>query len=193
MAKGGGVQTTFSLKYMKKLIKLIDSLSGFSGWIAGIMIFISMVLIIAEIIWRTGFSSTLYIVDEYAGYLMTMITFCGLAYTLRERGHIRMMMLPRFIKGRAHVIFNMVCFSIGFFFCIALTWFTFVFFLDSFVSGTKSMHVSETYLAIPQFFMPLGAALMSLQFLAEFLKGVAILRGDTEGLRIHEETADLGR
>ena len=187
------MQTTFSLKYMKKLIKLIDSLSGFSGWIAGIMIFISMVLIIAEIIWRTGFSSTLYIVDEYAGYLMTMITFCGLAYTLRERGHIRMMMLPRFIKGRAHVIFNMVCFSIGFFFCIALTWFTFVFFLDSFVSGTKSMHVSETYLAIPQFFMPLGAALMSLQFLAEFLKGVAILRGDTEGLRIHEETADLGR
>lgn len=193
MAKGGGVQTTFSLKYMKKLIKLIDSLSGFSGWIAGIMIVIAMVLIVAEIIWRTGFSSTLYIADEYAGYLMTMITFCGLAYTLRERGHIRMMMLPRFIKGRAHVIFNMVCFSIGIFFCIALTWFTFVFFLDSFVSGTKSMHVSETYLAIPQFFMPLGAALMSLQFLAEFLKGVAIFRGDTEGLRIHEETADLGR
>lgn len=55
------------------------------------------------------------------------------------------------------------------------------------------MHVSETYLAIPQFFMPLGAALMSLRFLSEFLKGVAMLRGDTEGLRIHEETADLGR
>lgn len=108
-------------KYIKKIIKIIDNLSGFSGWIAGMMIFIAMVLIVAEIIWRTGFSRTLYITDEYAGYLMTMITSCGLAYTLRERGHIRMMMLPRFIKGRAHIIFNMVCFAVGFFFCIALT------------------------------------------------------------------------
>ena len=107
------MQTTFSLKYMKKLIRLIDNLSGFSGWVAGIMIVIAMVLIVAEIIWRTGFSSTLYIVDEYAGYIMTMVTFCGLAYTLRERGHIRMMMLPRFIKGRAHIIFNMGCFADG--------------------------------------------------------------------------------
>jgi TRAP-type C4-dicarboxylate transport system permease small subunit len=193
MAKGGGVQTTFSLKYMKKLIRLIDNLSELSGWIAGIMIVIAMILIVAEITFRTGFSSTLYIVDEYAGYLMTMITFCGLAYTLRERGHIRMMMLPRFIKGRAHVIFNMVCFAVGFFFCIALTWYTYIFFWDSFANGTKSMQISETYLAIPQFFMPLGAALMSLQFLAEFLKGVAMLRGDTTGLNIHEETAELGR
>ena len=55
------------------------------------------------------------------------------------------------------------------------------------------MHVSETYLAIPQFFMPFGSFLLTLQFLAEFLKGVAMLRGDTEGLRILEETDDLGR
>ena len=187
------MQTTGSLKCMKKIIKIIDNISGFSGWIAGIFIVVAMILIVAEIIWRTGLSSTLYIADEYAGYIMVMLTFCGLAYTLRERGHIRMMMLPRFIKGRAHIIFNMVCFAVGFVFCIALTWFTFVFFLDSYVSGTKSMHVSETYLAIPQFFMPFGAALMSLQFLAEFLKGVVMLRGDTEGLRILEERDDLGR
>jgi hypothetical protein len=34
---------------------------------------------------------------------------------------------------------------------------------------------------------------MTLQFLAEFLKGIAMLRQDTEGLRILEETDDLGR
>ncbi|MCK9197732.1 MAG: TRAP transporter small permease [Syntrophales bacterium] len=178
---------------MKKIINFIDNLSGLSGWLAGIMTVVALVLVVAEIIWRTGFSSTLYISDEFAGYLMAMLTFCGLAYTLRERGHIRMMMLPHFLKGRVRIIFNMVCFVIGFIFCIALTWFTYVFFLDSYVSGSKSMHVSETYLAIPQFSMPLGAALMTLQFLAEFLKGVAMLRGGTEGLRIHEETDELGR
>jgi len=85
---------------MKRIINLIDGLSGFSGWLAGIMMAVAMLLVVGEIIWRTGFSSTLYITDEYSGYLMTMVTFCGLAYTLRERGHIRMMMLPHFLKGR---------------------------------------------------------------------------------------------
>ena len=178
---------------MKRIIRIIDGLSGLSGWLAGIMMFAAMVLVVAEIVWRTGFSGTLYITDEYSGYLMTMLTFSGLAYTLRERGHIRMMMLPHFLKGRIRIIFNMVCFVAGFVFCIAFTWFTYEFFWDSYVNGSRSMHVSETYLAIPQFFMPCGAALMTLQFLAEFLKGVAMLRGDTEGLRILEESDELGR
>lgn len=81
---------------MKKIINFIDHLSGFSGWVAGIMTAIAMILVAGEIVYRTGFSRTLYVTDEYSGYLMTMVTFCGLAYTLRERGHIRMMMLPHF-------------------------------------------------------------------------------------------------
>jgi TRAP-type C4-dicarboxylate transport system permease small subunit len=178
---------------MKKIINFIDKLSGISGWIAGIMTAIAMILVAGEIVYRTGFSKTLYVVDEYSGYLMTMVTFCGLAYTLRERGHIRMMMLPHFLKGRPRIIFDMVCFVVGFFFCIAFTWYTFEFFWDSVVSESRSMHISETYLAIPQFFMPFGALLMTLQFLAEFLKSAAMLRGDTQGLRILEEAGDLGR
>ena len=163
---------------MKKIINLIDRISAFSGWMAGIMMVIALVLTVAEIITRACFSKTLYVTDEYSGYLMAMLTFCGLAYTLRERGHIRMMMLPHFIKGRNRVILNMVCYVVGFIFCIALTWFTFEFFWDSVVNESSSMHVSETYLAIPQFFMAFVALLMTMQFLAEFLKAVAILRED---------------
>ena len=178
---------------MKRIINIIDGISGFHGWVAGIMMAVALIITVVEIVYRSGFSRTIYITDEYSGYLMAMLTFCGLAYTLRERGHIRMMMLPHFIKGRTRIVFDMVCFTVGFVFCVALTWYTYEFFWDSFVNGSKSMHVSETYLAIPQFFMPLGSLLMALQFLAEFLKGAAMMRGDTEGLRILEETDELGR
>jgi len=90
-------------------------------------------------------------------------------------------------------MYNMACFVVGFLFCAALTAFTGEFFWDSVVNETQSMQISETYLAIPQAFLPIGALLMTLQFAAEFLKGLAVLRGDTEGLRILEETDDLGR
>ena len=178
---------------MKKLINLLDGLSIAGGWLAGILMMLAMLLVIGEIVIRSFFSGTLYIADEYSGYLMAMLTFMGLAYTLRERGHIRMMFLPHVIKGRAHVVFNMACFVVGFLFCAALTSYTWDFFWDSVVSESRSMQISETYLAIPQAFLPLGSALLTLQFLAEFLKGVAILRQDTEGIHVLEEADDLGR
>lgn len=178
---------------MKKLINLLDGLSGAGGWLAGILMVLALLLVMGEVVIRSAFSGTLYVADEYAGYLMAMLTFAGLAYTLRERGHIRMMFLPHILKGRAHILFNMACFVVGFLFCAALTAYTWEFFWDSVVSQSQSMQISETYLAIPQAFLPLGSLLMTLQFLAEFLKGVTILRQDTEGVRILEEADDLGR
>ncbi len=178
---------------MKRIIKIIDGISGISGWLAGIMMIAALILVMGEVIMRSGLDKTLYITDEYSGYLMATLTFCGLAYTLRERGHIRIMILPHFVKGRPHIIFNMICYLIGIVFCVALTWFTYEFFWDSVENESRSMHVSETFLAIPQFFMPFGSLLMALQFFAEFMKSVAVLRGDTEGIHIMEETDELGR
>lgn len=178
---------------MKKIINIIDKISGFHGWLAGVMMIAALILVIGEVYMRTALDKTLYITDEYSGYLMATLTFCGMAYTLRERGHIRIMILPHFVKGRPHIIFNIICYLIGIVFCAALTYFTYEFFWDSVANESRSMHVSETYLAIPQFFMPLGSMIMALQFLAELLKSIALLRGDAEGLHIMEETDELGR
>jgi hypothetical protein len=71
---------------MKKLINLIDNLSGIGGWVAGILMAVALVISVGEIIFRSFLHSTLYIADEYTGYLMAMLTFMGLGYTLRERG-----------------------------------------------------------------------------------------------------------
>jgi TRAP-type C4-dicarboxylate transport system permease small subunit len=91
------------------------------------------------------------------------------------------------------VIFNMVCMLIGLVFCVGLVWFTGEFFWDSVVNQTQSMQITETYMAIPQAFLPIGSFFLLLQFLSELLKGVAVLRQDTAGLRILEETDELGR
>jgi TRAP-type C4-dicarboxylate transport system permease small subunit len=178
---------------MKTFINAIDRISGFGGWTAGVLMVAALVIGISEIVTRYAFGKTLYVADEYSGYLMAMLTFLGLAYTLRERGHIRMMFVVHFLKGRRRVIFNMICMSVGFLFSLGLLRFTGEFFWDSVVNRTQSMQITETYLAIPEVFLPIGSFFLLLQFLAEFLKGVAVLRGDTAGLRILEETDELGR
>jgi TRAP-type mannitol/chloroaromatic compound transport system permease small subunit len=78
-------------------------------------------------------------------------------------------------------------------FGLALTLFTFQFFWDSILTGSQSMQISETYLAVPQFFMPFGAAILTLQFLSETLKTVLIIKGDTDGLPLRQAAENLGR
>ncbi len=178
---------------MKRLVKWADTLSGFLGALAGVMLCSGLALIVAEIVVRSAFHHTLFITEEYAGYLMCGLTFCALGYTLRERGHIRMTFLLRVVTGRRRLYLDIICFSVGLLFCAALTYYTGVFFWDSVVNESQSMQISETYLAVPQFFMPLGTLFMTVQFGGELLRTVAMLRGDTDGLKLYEEIDGLGR
>jgi TRAP-type C4-dicarboxylate transport system permease small subunit len=178
---------------MKTFINAADRISGFGGLSAGIMTVAALVIVVSEIVTRTFFDRTLYISDEYSGYLMSMMTFMGLAYTLRERGHIRMMFFLNVLKGRARLKYNMVCTLAGFLFSVVLVYFTWEFFWDSVVNKTQSMQITETYMAIPQAFLPLGSFFLLIQFLSEFLKCVAILRHETSGIRILDDTDGLGR
>lgn len=178
---------------MKQLIRTIDGLSGLMGGLAGIMLCIGLVLTCGEILLRTAFDRTLYITDEYSGYLMCGLTFCALSYTLKEKGHIRMTLIHGLIKDRKRDYLDTICFLVGGIFSAFLTLYTWDLFRDSVATGSQSMQISATYLAIPQFFMPFGAGVLTLQFFSEFLKSLLILRGDTAGLVLREEIKDLGR
>jgi TRAP-type C4-dicarboxylate transport system permease small subunit len=178
---------------VKAVIRAVNAFSGFGGWLAVIMICLALGLALSEILARSLFNKTLYITEEYSGYLMCTLTFCSLAYTLRERGHIRMVFLLRALPARGRHFLNLACHGVGLVFGIGFTAFCSLFFWDSVVSGSQSMQVSETYLAIPQAFMPLGALMLTLQFLGEVFKDILIIRGDTAGLMLTEEADDLGR
>jgi TRAP-type C4-dicarboxylate transport system permease small subunit len=178
---------------MKRLVRTIDTIAAVSGGLSGVMLCMGLALTFTEIILRTAFSSTLFITEEYSGYLMCGLTFCGLGYTLREKGHIRMTFLYRIVAGRHRRYLDLACYATGCLFCAAITGFTGEFFWDSVVTQSQSMQISETYLAIPQFFMPFGAFIMTLQFLSEFFKTILVIKGNADGLSVLEEAEDLGR
>ncbi|MDK2823390.1 MAG: TRAP-type transport system small permease protein [Clostridia bacterium] len=164
---------------MEKIIRFCERVSQGSGILAGVMMLIGLSLVLIEIVIRTLFDKTLYITEEYTGYLMVAITFMGLAYTLKEKGHIRMVFLHKILKGKARIILDIYSFTIGFIFFAIVTFTTTNFFWDSVVSQSRSMQISETYLAIPQFFMPLGSFIITLQFAAELIRAIIQLRMGT--------------
>jgi TRAP-type C4-dicarboxylate transport system permease small subunit len=177
---------------MEKIVRIIDRISNIFGYIAGAMMLIGVTLVLSEIIARALFDKTLYITEEYTGYLMVAITFFGLAYTLKEKGHIRMVFLHKVIKGKFRVYLDIYTFTIGLIVFILITITSFNFFWDSVISQTRSMQISETYLAVPQSAMPLGSLIIALQFFSELIKSIINLRsGNIEEDKV--ESQALGR
>ncbi|MEH7342438.1 TRAP transporter small permease subunit [Bacillus sp. JJ1532] len=171
---------------MEKMIRIVDNTNKVFAYIAGTMLVLSVVLIMGEIVARSVFNSTIYITTEYTAYFMVAITFLGLAFTLKEKGHIRMVFLYKVFKGvKARMILDIYSYVVGLAAFLIITIATFQFFWDSLVSGTQSMQLTKTYLAIPQFILPLGSLLLTLQFIAEISK--TVLRYRSGELEINEE------
>lgn len=177
---------------MEKFVRLCDKIAHINGITAGLMMLAGLALILIEIVIRTLFSATLYITEEYTSYLMVGITFLALSFTLKERGHIRMVFLHASLKGKARIALDIYAFTAGMVLCAVITLTTFNFFWDSVVTQSRSMQISQTYLAIPQFFMPLGAFMLTLQFAAELVRSMLNLRSDNAA--VHKiESSSLGR
>jgi TRAP-type mannitol/chloroaromatic compound transport system permease small subunit len=161
---------------MEKVIRLLDRISDFFGFTAGIMMIFGFSLVLIEIVLRTLFTKTLYITSEYTAYMTAGITFLGLAYTLKEGGHIRMTFLHSFLKGKSVIILDIITFIIGVIFFSVVAYITGKFALGSYEIGSRSMQITRTLLWIPQSLLPVGSSVMAIQFVSEILKAIEDLR-----------------
>lgn len=155
---------------MKGLVSFIDRLSNVGAYLSGLMMIVGLTLVVTEILIRGLFTKTLYITEEYTGYLMAGLTYFALGYTLKEDGHIRMTFLLHVLPPRKRLLLEVVCLVIGLLFSLTLTYLTFGLFRDSLLTGTKAMSISETPLAIPHSLLPIGSLIMTLQFVSEIIK-----------------------
>ena len=177
---------------MERFVRFCDRLSVACGVASGFLMVVSTLLVLVEIAVRSIFSKTLYITEEYSGYLIAAMTFLALAYTLKDKSHIRMTFLHTIAKGSAKLWVDIFAYCIGFSFCVLLTYTAADLFWDSVVTQSRSMQISQTYLAIPQFFMPFGALVMALQFAAEAIRSILLLRSGRVG-DVETESTLLGR
>lgn len=178
---------------MTKLVSIIDRITSIFGIIAGMFMILGVILIITEVIVRSVFNSTIYVTAEYSAYFMVAVTLFGLAVALKDKAHIRVTLLHGVVKvGKPRFILDFISFVLGFIVSIVVTFALTSFFWNSFVTGSKSMQLTSTYLAIPQSALVIGSLLLSLQFLAEIMRMIIKYKND----ELDEEDAEskmLGR
>jgi TRAP-type C4-dicarboxylate transport system permease small subunit len=152
-----------------------ERLSDLGGWAAAICIPAITLLILGEIGVRAATGRSIFISEEFCGYLMANFVMLGLAHTLRAGGHIRVNLLLNRLGRRPRALLELVACLMGLGVFGGAAYYLGLLVADSFAAGEVSMNVTKTRLFIPQAGLLLGGALMALQMAAQAARQAAVL------------------
>jgi len=169
------------MNVLQKIVNFIEKVTDiFSGHLQAAIIFLLMVMLLAEVLTRYILLSPLSIADEMGGYLLVSITFMGLAYTWKEKGHVRVTLIFSRLPAK-------VARPIRFFTLVLATAFTlplikacYDLLADSLLFESRSGSWLRIPLVYPQSLLLVGAALLFLQLLAEIIKAIIALKKSQE-------------
>ena len=155
---------------MKNALNFLDWISKALGAFAAVLTVSIAVVIIIEIGARSILNYSFSFAWEYSAYAMGIAMFCGMAFTLRTAGHIRVSLLASALPKRPAYAVDILCTLAGIIFSgfislalCELAW-------ASFLSGSTSPSVTATPLIIPQGLIAIGAVPLTLQFMGRLIR-----------------------
>jgi TRAP-type transport system small permease protein len=166
---------------VNKLIAIIEKITKVGGLISAACIVAMVLLILVETLLRLFLERSLFIAEEFSAYLMANFVMLGLAYTLREGGHIRVNILLSRLKGVGRTACELMGCLVGCAVFVLLTWELWSIMFDNFVTNQRSMNITQTPIFLPQIGLVVGSALMVMQMAAEALKRILKLSDVSAG------------
>ena len=134
--------------------------------ISAAAVVVMTLLITVEVVGRNLFKFSTLVADEMAGYLLVVVTFLGLASTLRSGGFIRVDTYRTRIRGRARVALDLSIYGLAAAYTAVLDRYLWRFALDSYRFNSTSIYFTQTPLWIPHSLMAVGGSLLLLELLA---------------------------
>lgn len=154
-------------------------LSRFSNVLAMLALVYMFGHIMLEIVLRNIFTTSTFVLDEFVGYAVSIMTFTALGETLRRGEHIRVTLLT----GKVPSVFRSGLFAFGYASCVTISglalWFVGQSVLRNYTRGTTSASIAAVPQWFPQSFVFLGLFVFTLQALS-FLIGTLKGQNDLE-------------
>lgn len=164
---------------MGRLVQVIESVIDFlSGQVQGILLFLLMCLVLVDVTTRYALQNPLSVAEEYGAYMLVAITCMGLAYTWKEKTHVRIEVLVDKLPLRARRVLRLVTLILAFLFTLFMIPAAYQLVSFSFMFGTRSGGWLRTPIAWPQITILIGALLLFFQLIVEIIKAFKALHED---------------
>ena len=169
------------MKVLCAIVQVIEKTTDLlSGHLQAWIVFFLMVMLMTEVVTRYVLMSPLAIAEEMGGYLLVSICFMGLAYTWKERGHVRVSLLINRLPAKVSHLLRIFTLTLATVFTVLLIKGCYELLLDSLLFESRSGSWMRTPLVYPQTILLIGAIMLFLQLVAELIKISGILKKTQE-------------
>lgn len=169
---------------MERIFKIIERVLAV---LAGVALFIMMVLTFVDVIGRYGFNKSIFGSSEMIEVLMVVVIFAGVAFVTASDQHIKVDLFAPVIERYAPNAQRWVVHVFSLVIYAGLTYELGHHMLDSLFSGKRT-----AVLDFPQWVMPGAAVLFSLIGVVLFAAAILATRGRLERLDHVASAEDLG-
>ncbi|WP_416137958.1 TRAP transporter small permease subunit [Halomonas sp. HK25] len=154
-------------------IRLMDVLSRASAYLAAVM-FIAGVMVICQMVfirYLLGMSTSWQ--TEFTVFSVTGAMLMGSPYVLMTGGHVAITILPDALGGLARKAMLLLASLVGLAFCAALAFASWVYVVEAYEFNWRTGTVWNPLLWPALMPMAVGTTLLTLQYVAEILRGEA--------------------
>jgi TRAP-type C4-dicarboxylate transport system permease small subunit len=155
---------------MRTFQTVVFGLSRLSAGLACLLVVAMVLHILYEIVLRTFFSSSTFVLDEFVGYAVAATTFLALGYSFEHGSLIRVGLLLERLDAGSRRVAEIVCGIATLIVMGGLTWYFWLILWRSWVRGRVSSSIAEVPMWIPESLVFAGALIFCLQLVAYLIR-----------------------
>lgn len=87
---------------MRRIGAVVEKIAYLGAYFSGWLIPLMMMLVVVDVFMRYVMRRPLMVSDEFSAYMLVALSFLGLAYTWRQKGHVRVEILVNRFSSRTY-------------------------------------------------------------------------------------------
>ncbi|MFC3286004.1 TRAP transporter small permease subunit [Litchfieldella rifensis] len=152
-------------------IRLMDRLSSATAYLAAVLFIAGVAAVCHMVIVRYVLGMSTSWQTEFTVFSVTGAMLLGAPYVLLTGGHVAVTVLPDYLTGLPRRLMHLAASLVGLAFCAALTYASWLYVHEAWSNGWTTGSVWNPPLWPALLPMALGATLLTLQYIAEILRG----------------------
>jgi TRAP-type C4-dicarboxylate transport system permease small subunit len=155
---------------MRTFQTVVFGISRLGAGLACLLVVAMVLHILYEIVLRTFFSSSTFVLDEFVGYAVAAATFLALGYSFEHGSLIRVGLLVERLEEGPRRAVEIACGLATLIMMGGLTWYFWLTLWRSWVRGRVSSSIAEVPMWIPESLVFVGSFIFCLQIVAYIMR-----------------------
>ena len=148
-------------------------LSTLAAGIAGLLLLSMVGHTVLEMVLRSFFDTSTFVLDEFVGYEVAALAFLGLGYSLERGALLRVNLLPRALRGRVRRVVELVVIALTVAIMLYMARYYWFAIETAWNRNTTSNTIAATPLWLPMSVMLAGMIVFVIQLLAYAIRLLA--------------------